>query len=64
MNILRRWLWATKETFTNAAEQTRKKGFEVTVERETITLLVRGQQGKTSEAPTMKAESKAPLQQD
>jgi hypothetical protein len=44
MNILRRWLGATKEAEQTAAAQPAvNQRIQVTVERETITMLVRGQ---------------------
>jgi hypothetical protein len=53
MNILRRWLWATKEFFQKAAEPVTNRCIEVTVERETLTMLVRGQQELVQEIEGM-----------
>ena len=64
MNILRRGGPAeeanSKELFAEPAMIRRVK---VTTERETVTVLVRGQQGKAVEAPTIEAESDVPPQQ-
>jgi hypothetical protein len=58
MNILRRVLPETKaESRESASEPTERRRIEVTVERETVTVLVRGQPGRaTAEAQTIAAE--------
>jgi hypothetical protein len=62
MNILRRWLRATKEADqVGAAQSAMNQRIHVTVERETITMLVRGQQEKaTGIPPTIEAEPDDP----
>jgi hypothetical protein len=53
MNILRRWLRETKEADQDVASQpAMNQRIQVTVERETITLLVRGPQTRDQQAPT------------
>jgi hypothetical protein len=52
MNILRRWARATKETAQEgAAKATVSRRIEVTVERETVTMLVRGQPAGNLDVP-------------
>ncbi len=57
MNILRRWLGATKEATPAAAASARNPRMEMTVERETITLLVRRQAEKNETKPTGETSS-------
>ena len=63
MNILRRGVPEEKESAQKNTQPASIRRIEVTVERETITMLVRGQPGKASEAPTIEAEPEAPPQQ-
>jgi hypothetical protein len=52
MNILRRGVPASKETgMEGAAQGSMYRRIEVTVERETVTMLVRGQLEQVSEMP-------------
>jgi hypothetical protein len=52
MNILRRWARATKEAAgEGAAKATVSRRIEITVERETVTMLVRSEPVKNQDVP-------------